>query len=112
MLAEHENSEYQFLNEDFLDGIISESGFPDDEIAIESGFMEERNDEFSSTIPSTIEQQTPQHTRTLQSISNDLFSPGSFFASRSGQLGDLESREQYQRVSYLLTIAYVGYSKA
>lgn len=60
-----------------------------------------RKDEFSSILPASFEQQTPHnHTRTMQSISDEIFSPGSFFASRSGQLGDLGSKDQTSRPTW------------
>ena len=48
----------------------------------------------------TLEHQTPHTTRTLHSMSDELFSPGSFFASRSGQLGDLEAKDQTSRPTW------------
>ncbi|KAJ3360348.1 hypothetical protein HDU91_004654 [Kappamyces sp. JEL0680] len=59
-------------------------------------------DEFSSILPgsTTIDHQTPHTTRTLQSISDDLFSPGLFFGSRSGRLGDLESKDRENRPTW------------
>lgn len=50
--------------------------------------------------PSTIDHQTPHNNRTLQYTSDDLFSPGSFFASRSGQLGDLEAKDERNRPTW------------
>ena len=47
-----------------------------------------------------LEHQTPHITRTLNSMSDELFSPGSFFASRSGQLGDLEAKDQTSRPTW------------
>ena len=48
----------------------------------------------------SLDHQTPHTTRTFHSISEELFSPGSFFASRSGQLGDLEAKDQTSRPTW------------
>jgi hypothetical protein len=64
--------------------------------------------------PSDIEPQTPQNSRTMASVyqnSSELFSPGSFFASKSGNLGNLENdKNDYARVVFT-NQAYLVYTQ-
>jgi hypothetical protein len=69
------NSRYSFLSEHSADNRVQDS-------TVSIGELKQ------TAVP--IDLQTPQTgSRTISSIQDELFSPGSFFASRSGNLGHL-----------------------
>ena len=81
-------------DEDFFGPILNNDEFESAEnrsLGADSVFSFDRENEIEV-------RSTPQNTRTMQSVSDEMFSPGSFFATKSGKLGDFENKDQTDRV--------------